>query len=287
MSAYGGGLGPLRAGPLLGYREAARLISINCDDLGMAPEENEATLAALRAGRATSATLIVPATHAEAAAHAGQGQPIGIHLALNSEWAADRWQPLTAASSLRDDDGWLCRTPQETLARATAHDVRVEWRAQIEQAIAWGIDVTHLDSHMYIAQERPDFFAIYLDLALEYRLPVRISGSADQPDHPFRALARARGVVCPDHLVKLRQVGSRADLTAALADLPSGVTEFHLHPAVDTASLRRLASDWPGRVDDAALLREDGFWRRVTAAGATLVSYRDLRDAFRQVTATL
>lgn len=272
--------GPPAAG-LLDRPVDARLITINCDDFGMAPEANEATVAALVEGRATSASLIVPATHAEAAVRAGRGLPIGIHLALNSEWPQDRWRPLTAAASLTDGDGWLPRTPQETLGRSEAADVGLEWRAQIEQAIGWGVDPTHLDSHMYIAQERPDLFEIYLDLAVEYRLPVRISGSVAQRDHPFRRGARARGVVCPDHLVRLRRVGSRQDLTAALADLPAGLSEFHLHPANDSAGLRRLASDWSGRVDDARLLHEDQFWAAVTRARAEVVSYRELRDTFR------
>ncbi len=207
-------------------------------------------------------------------------------LTLNSEWPEDRWRPLTAASSIVDDSGWLCRTPQETLARADADEVRAEWRAQIDQAIAWGIDPTHLDSHMYIAQQRRDFFDIYLDLADEYRLPVRVSGSAAQPDHPFRVRARARGVACPDHLVKLRQVGSRQVLMDALADLPAGLTEFHVHPALDSPRLRRLVSDWAGRVDDEALLTDPGFRGAIAAAGAELVGYRDLRDAARAVRPT-
>lgn len=272
-----------RAASLLGYDEAARLILINCDDFGMAPEVTSAALAALRAGTATSATLIVPATWAADAAAQSRGEPIGVHLTMNSEWESDRWRPLTQAPSLCDPDGSLCRHPEDTCTRAVAAEVRAELRAQIEQAIAWGLEPTHLDAHMYLVQERWDFFDIYLDLATEYALPVRVSGSARQVDHPFRVRAHQRGVVCPDYLVRLDRVGSREPLVAALADLLPGLTEFHLHPAVDSPALRQLASDWPGRTDDRELLASPEFWQLVADSKATVVGYRELRDAARAV----
>lgn len=274
----------LDAQALLGATGERRLLLITCDDLGLCPAANSAILAALREARATSATLIVPAPHAAEAARATAGLPIGVHLTLNSEWPGERWRPLTGAASLCGADGALHRTPQETCARARIDEVRAELQAQVEQALDWGVDVTHLDSHMYVLQERPDFFDAYLDLAAELRVPVRVSGSALQADHPFRQRARERGVPCPDHLVRLHRMGSRADLMAALADLPPGLTEFHLHPAVDDPDLRRLAADWPARVDDARLLEDPDFWSAVERASATLVGYRDLRDAARAVT---
>ncbi len=271
------------AARFLDERRDARLVLINCDDFGMAQEATEASLEALSSGTATSATLIVPASNAFQAASMARGYPIGIHLTLNSEWDSDRWYPLTHAPSLCEPDGSLNRQPAATCTHAKAAEVRAEFRAQIEQAISWGIDPTHLDSHMYLVQERPDFFDIYLDLAVEYDVPVRVSGAITQPDHPFRLLARERGVVCPDYLGRLDRVGSREPLLAALADLPPGLTEFHLHPARDSSALRSLAVDWPGRVDDRELLASNDFSQRLQAAGATLVSYRDVRDAVRDV----
>lgn len=260
-------------------------LTINCDDLGMCPEANTAVLAALRSGRATSATLIVPATSAAAAARECQDLPVGVHLTLNSEWNLDRWRPLTAGPSLCTADGTFPRTPRETCARADSAEVLDEFTAQIEQAYTWGLDVTHLDAHMYIVQQRPDFFDAYLAVAQHFRLPVRVSGSVAQADHPFRLRAREAAVPCPDHLIRLRRVGSRAELMTALEDLPAGLTEFHVHPALDSPALRHLAADWAGRVDDAALLEDPNFWRAIEHSGAHLVSYRDLRDASRMARA--
>ena len=48
---------------------------------------------------------------------------------------------------------------------------RDELRAQIERALASGIDATHLDTHMGAAAV-PELSAIYLRLGRDYRLPV-------------------------------------------------------------------------------------------------------------------
>jgi predicted glycoside hydrolase/deacetylase ChbG (UPF0249 family) len=60
------------------------------------------------------------------------------------------------------------------MARVAEKDMRAECRAQIDQALAWGIDVTHLDAHMHAVEARADLFNVSLDLAVEYGLPLRM-----------------------------------------------------------------------------------------------------------------
>jgi hypothetical protein len=68
----------------------------------------------------------------------------------------------------------------------------------------------------------------------------------------------------------------------ALIELPEGVTELHVRPAVDAAELRALAPDWAGRVDDFDLVTGHSSIRSLAhRAGATLIGYRDLRDLQR------
>ena len=54
--------------------------------------------------------------------------------------------------------------------------VEVELRAQVEAALAAGIDVTHLDAHMGAALA-PEFCDIYLRLGVDYRLPILLTGT--------------------------------------------------------------------------------------------------------------
>ena len=125
---------------------------------------------------------------------------------------------------------------------ADLDEVRQECRAQIERAILWGFDVSHLDSHLGAMALRPEFFDIYLEMAVDYRLPIRLSDESTERaiGFPFRRLAAEEHVVFPDHLVQLPAVGSRRIVEKALFELQPGVTEIYLHPAADTPELRAL-----------------------------------------------
>ncbi|HOT80650.1 MAG TPA: ChbG/HpnK family deacetylase, partial [Microthrixaceae bacterium] len=79
----------------LGYAADDRLLIINCDDLGMSHAANEGCFSALRDGIATSATLMVPCPWARAAVAESDGEDIGVHLTLNSEYDRYRWGPIT------------------------------------------------------------------------------------------------------------------------------------------------------------------------------------------------
>ncbi|NCC93822.1 MAG: ChbG/HpnK family deacetylase, partial [Opitutae bacterium] len=250
--------------------------------LGMCHAANAGCFQALRTGVASSASLMVPCPWARHAAAEYRGEDVGVHLTLNAEWPLYRWAPLTTGSSLRADDGTFSPSPSKIRRGVVWDEVRGELRAQIELALKWDIDVSHLDSHMYILEEHDELFDIYLDLAVEYALPIRMPGSVDNLADRFRARARARGVLAPDRLVPLPCMGSRAPLERALGELLPGVTEFHAHPAMDTPELRAIAPDWARRVDDHKLLCEDeGFKAMLERSGAVVIGYRALKDIMR------
>ena len=115
--------------------------------------------------------------------------------------------------------------------------------AQIERALAWGIDVTHLAPHLTAITLRPEFFDVYLELAVEFPLPIRLPSTitAEQAGFPFRRLAADEGVVFPDHFDHDWRAGSRDRVYAAIRDLQPGVTEIHVQPAIDTPEVRALS----------------------------------------------
>ena len=267
----------------LGYGPDDKLLIINCDDLGSSRSANVAIYSALRHGLATSATLMVPCPWARDAAAAYRGEDVGVHLTLNSEWETYRWGPITHSPSLLDGDGGFPRTIQDVWDHADLEEVRKECRAQIERAIFWGFDVSHLDSHMGTLQLRPEFFDVYLELAAEFRLPLRMAGASAESvvGFPFRRLAAEEGVVSTDWFV-YTHVGSRRTVERTLLDLRPGVTEIYFHPAVDTDELRASHPDWPGRVEDHASLCEDPTLRdMVERSGAKLMGFRELRELQR------
>ncbi|MGZ4803459.1 MAG: ChbG/HpnK family deacetylase, partial [Acidimicrobiia bacterium] len=204
----------------LGYADDARLLIINCDDLGSSRSANVAVYDALRHGLATSATLMVPCPWARDAAAQYRGEDVGVHLTLNAEWETYRWGPITHSPSLLDGDGGFPRTLEDIWDHADLEEVRKECRAQIERAIFWGFDVSHLDSHMGTLQLRPEFFDVYLELAVDFQLPLRMAGASSEArvGFPFRRLAAEEGVVSPDHFL-YTNVGSRRAVERTLHDL--------------------------------------------------------------------
>jgi chitin disaccharide deacetylase len=268
----------------LGYGDDARLVIINADGLGLSHASNAGTFEGLRDGIVTSASIMVPAPWAREAAYQYRGEDIGVHLTLNAEYDRYRWGPITRAPSLLDGDGGFPRTVTDLWDHADLDESRRELRAQIERAILWGFDITHLDSHLGALQLRPEFFDVYLDLAVEFQLPIRLSDASTERSigFPFRSLADTEGVVFPDHFVAVPGIGSRQAIEAALADLPPGVTELQVHPAIDTPEQRAFDTSWTHRVDDHHLVCFDEHLPALLQrCGAQRIGYRALRTLQR------
>src|SRR5947209_16044229 len=185
----------------LGHPPDARLLIVNCDDLGSSHAANVGVYEALREGVASSATLMVPCPWAREAAARYRGEDVGVHLTLNAEHDLLRWGPITYCPSLLDGDGGFPRTVEDLWDHADTEEVRRECRAQIERAIYWGFDVSHLSCHLGAAESRPEFFDVALEMAVDFGLPLRLPDSSDHArlGFPFRELAAQEKVASPDH----------------------------------------------------------------------------------------
>jgi predicted glycoside hydrolase/deacetylase ChbG (UPF0249 family) len=268
----------------LGHPPDAKLLIVHCDDLGSTRSANVAVYEALRDGVATSASLMVPCPWARDAAAMYRGEDVGVHLTLNAEWENYRWGPCTRAPSLLDGNGGFPQTIEDVWDHADIDEVRKECRAQVERAIYWGFDVSHLDSHMGTLQLRADFFDVYLELAVEFRLPLRMLGASLERGvgFPYRRLAAEEGVVFPDHFVYAGLGNARRRIEKAVFDLRPGVTEVFVHPAVDTDELRASHPDWAARVEDHAFVTHDPAFRALLErAGVVRIGFRELRDLMR------
>lgn len=268
----------------LGYDPASKLVIISCDDLGSCHAANVGVYSALRDGVATCASVMVPAPWARHAAHLYAGEDIGVHLTLNAEHEMYRWGPITQSPSLLSGDGGFPRDVDDLWEHADPAEVLRECRAQIERATSWGFDISHLAPHLSVITLRPAFFDIYLELAVEFRLPIRLPStlSTEQAGFPFRQLARDEGVIFPDHFDHDWRPGSSDRVYQALRNLQPGVTEIHIQPAIDTPEVRALtpfAQEW---IDDLDLVVHDPTLRSLLAdSDVTLIGYRQLRDVMR------
>ena len=228
---------------LLGYPAEARLLIINADDFGMCHATNQAIIQTLQAGLVRSTTLMVPCPWALHALHflaAHPEIPFGVHLTAISEWPDYRWGPVTPRDqvpSLIDETGHFYKFDQmpEFLAQVQLDQLEQEFRAQIAVVLAAGLKPTHLDWHCLRLSRRVDILELMFRLAKEFGLALRVIGEA------FIEKLQSQGLPTNDtHFLDsylLDPVNKSARLAQLLHELPAGLTEWAVHPGLDTPEL--------------------------------------------------
>jgi len=267
---------------LLGYDSGDRVLLISCENLGWCHAANMGVYESLRSGLATSASLMVPAPWAREAVKGYRGADVGVHLTLNADDECYRWGPITMSPSLLDGNGGFPSTVADLWEHADVDEVRRECRAQVERAILWGFDVTHLDSHLDALVPRPEFFDIYLELAVDFGVPLRLENATDERNFgfAFRRRADEEGILSPDQIVRLGASDRRTAFENTIFSLDAGVTEIIFQPAVDTPEVRAATPHWARRVEDHQILTNDSAARELVArAGVKLISYAAIKAA--------
>lgn len=279
----------------LGYRPTDKLLIVNGDDAGMCHAANRATIECLEKGLMRSATIMVPCPwFPEIAAYARQNpdKDFGVHLVHTSEWTRYRWGPLANRKDvpgLLDPDGYLWRGVQDVYRHAKPEEALIEARAQIQRALAAGVDVTHLDSHMGTLQLHPDFMKVYVQLAEEFDLPLRMASqeTLERFGHPnLRAEVAARGIVFPDYFIydELKNPGPdvKAFWLKILKQLKPGVTELYIHAALPTEELKAITGSWATRAREYEVFTHDPEMKQLVAEEKIiLIGYRPLRELQR------
>jgi predicted glycoside hydrolase/deacetylase ChbG (UPF0249 family) len=278
----------------LGFSASTIVLIVNGDDVGVSHAANVASIASLERGLMTSATIMVPAPwFPEIARYAREHKAadFGLHLVHTSEWQGIKWGPVAgpaAVPGLLDPLGYLWPDIESLYKHATPEQALIEARAQITRALAAGIDVTHLDSHMGALQFNDAYFQQYRALANEFKLPIRM-GSQDVlasfgAGHQ-RAQLDADGVVYPDFLIHGgRLKGEAIDVywRRMLEGLKPGVTELYIHAAVAGDEMQAVTNSWKDRADEYELFTNDASIRALLAARQVQrIGYRRLRDLQR------
>jgi chitin disaccharide deacetylase len=246
-----GGVEPLQV--RLGYPRDAKLLILNADDLAVSHSEDVASFAALDQKLITSATVMAPCpwfTEVAAYAKAHPEADLGLHLTLTAEWETYRWGPIASRAlvpSLVGSDGNFYASPEDVAKHAKLNEVETEIRAQIERAKAMGIEPTHLDAHMHTLYTTPELFGVFLKVAREYKLPIRMARN----DQPFQAMLplMAPGDPIPDAIFSPGEDVPASGWTAyyvnLIKNLQPGVTEVFLHLAHDDAETQAIMVNHP------------------------------------------
>jgi chitin disaccharide deacetylase len=286
----------------LGFSNTDRLVIIHTDDIGMCQASVQAYTDLWENGTITSGAIMMPCPWALTAAEycrAHPGVDMGVHATLTAEWDTYRWRPLSSvdpSTGMIDDEGFFWRSSEEAQANGETEAVMAELQAQVLTAVDWGVDATHVDTHMGTVAH-PKFIPAYLQAAAQARLPVMVPrGDAAvyqrlglDPETAagfalFTAQLEEQGMPLLDTVIGMPLDQPQDQLERAkrmLGELPAGVTHFIIHPSVDTPELRSICPDWPSRAANYRTFMSPELKSFIKDSGLQLIGYRDLRNILR------
>jgi hypothetical protein len=287
---------------LLGYAPDDRVLIIHVDDVGFSHASNVAAFEGMLHGSLTCGSTLVPAPWFMETAALQKRHPeadIGIHMTLTAEYETYRWPALTgrgAGASLHAPDGGLWRDVASVIAHVSADEARAELRAQVEHALAMGIDVTHLDTHMGTVMH-PKFLPPYVDLAIEFKLPIffirpserRLSalgeGAAVYAEQT--AKLESRGWPLLDNVIvqtlsEIAPEDKDRRFREFFAALRPGLTHFLCHAAKGGEELDAMTPvDCAHRAKEYELMRSPALREYAEGLGIKPTGYREIRARLR------
>ena len=286
----------------LGYSANDKLLIINADDLGLTSGINRTIAELSSSGTISSTTIMVTAGDYQDALTRMKAQPIacGVHITMTSslpEALVGPVSPIAEVASLVDAAGKFHLDRDQFFLGANPEEAHREATAQIERALADGIDVTHIDSHEGTMQLRPEFADLYLGLAAKFRLPLRMGSRAllEQIGLGDGWIERARRLCLQftDNFVYLPIDGFAAlsekhhYMCRLLQHLPLGVTELYFHPADPRHEDRTHQANredrniWSIREWDYSILVSPEFQSLIKEQEIKLISFAPIRDLMR------
>jgi predicted glycoside hydrolase/deacetylase ChbG (UPF0249 family) len=282
----------------LGFSNEDRVVIVHADDIGMCQASVQAFSDLWEFGTISSGAVMMPCPWAPVAAEFCQNHPevdMGVHATLTAEWDLYRWGPLSTrdpGSGLVDRDGFFFRTTQEVHQNADPDSVLVELTQQIQRAQEWGIDVTHMDTHMGSVLH-PQLAPTYIQAGLANQIPLMIVRKAEvfeefgaSPEDSsefenFIAMLEEQGIPLIDNIcaMPLDQPENQLEVAKNLiTNLDAGITHFVFHPSVDTPEIRAISDDWQSRVANYRTFMSKEIKEFLKNSGIHMIGYRQLRE---------
>ncbi len=262
----------------LGYPRGAKVIMLHADDAGMCDEANIAIKELLEENYIQSTALMAPCPAAIDLIKWAIDHPdldVGMHLTLTSEWKTYRWGPLTDPADvpgLIDPEGMFWHEVPQVVQHASAEEIEMEIRAQIDLAISMGYRPDHIDTHMGTLYGHADYMEKFFLVAEEYGIPANV---IDLSDPSVADRFRKEGYPIDDNVIAMINNYSLPKLdnfTSApggntykekienfknlVKVLPPGLTEIIFHPSVESENLKTITNSWQQRVWEAQMFSD-------------------------------
>jgi predicted glycoside hydrolase/deacetylase ChbG (UPF0249 family) len=278
----------------LGYPADSKLLIVHADDLAVAHSVDAASFDALDKNAVTSASIMVPCPWLTEVAAYAKNHPdsdLGLHLTLTSEWKTYRWGPVESkdkVSSLFDANGYFWPESPVAVTHIKPEEAEREIRAQIEHAMAVGIQPTHLDTHMGMLFSSPALFAVFAKVAHDYHLPFfapRFPGELGK----LLSVLSEKDVIVDSVVIASPNVpsgGWKDFYTNAVTSMKPGLTEMIVHLGHDDAELQAVMVDHPDygaawRQRDYDFVTSADFRKALQENKIILVRWKDLQKLLK------
>jgi predicted glycoside hydrolase/deacetylase ChbG (UPF0249 family) len=283
----------------LGYSNNDRLVIIHVDDVGMCHASLQGFKDLWEFGTISSGAVMVPCPWFPAVADWARQNPdvdLGVHGTVNSEWDGYRWGPVSTrdqATGLMDKDGYFHQREPAAWENADPEAVRIEVETQADRALAAGINITHIDTHMGTITN-PRFIAGYLQTLNHFKTPglmprldaqgfMTLGFNAEEAGMFAGMIGQLeeQGFPMIDGIdfLSLEDPTDQIEIAKQKLDaLPVGITHLLMHPAIDTAELRAITPDWECRVANYNAFMSQEIKSFIKSEGFQVIGYKPIRD---------
>lgn len=292
--------GDLTEAEKLGFKKGRKVLILHADDAGMSPEANGGTIELLSGDYIQAAAVMAPCPNFEDFINWAKENPsvdVGMHLTLTSEWQTYRWGPVSKSSnvpSLIDPDGKLWHEVPDVVLHASAEEVEIEIRAQIEAAIALGWRPTHIDTHMGTLYGSPAYVAVFIKVAEEYGIPANILDlSHKEVVDAYKKVGypindEVIEMVAHYKLPKLDNFTSvpkgktyeqvKNNFFQLVKSLKAGLTEIIFHPCTLSENLKTITNSWQQRVWETQLFSDPEVIQFFKNEGIVFTNWKELME---------
>ncbi|MBI3735880.1 polysaccharide deacetylase family protein [Candidatus Sumerlaeota bacterium] len=284
----------------LGFKPGDRVVIFHGDDAGLSHGTNTGTIEAYEKGLLSSVSVMMPTPWVPEIVRyvkAHPGADFGLHLTMTSEWHDYRWPPLAGKNQVPgmvDPEGCMWHGVDDVIQHASADEIEMEIRAQIDRAETMGFPYTHLDSHMGTLFSKPEYFQRFMKVGLEKHIPILAAGghlTYAQKENPLavmmlRPLAKQiwdAGLPVIDDIHTASYGWKKKDeklrnYIQTLHELKPGITEIIMHCIHDTCEFPPISDSGPIRIGDFEAMTSPELKKAIQDEKIILTSWRELTE---------